>query len=117
MRLGGQLHAPAGLTPGITRYPLYRRLGRPQGRSGRVLKISPPQGFDPMRIDGNPAGIQNSYLSNRYASIERYLENKERGRSHVLACGSCLSLIYERNEMCLIAFCSVPSTRHVVRDS
>jgi len=30
-------------TPGKeTRYPLYRRLGGPQGRSGRVLKISPP---------------------------------------------------------------------------
>jgi hypothetical protein len=25
----------------------YRRLGRPQGRSGQVLKISPPPGFDP----------------------------------------------------------------------
>jgi hypothetical protein len=31
-------------------YPLYRRLGRPQGRSGRVLKISPPPGFDPRTI-------------------------------------------------------------------
>ena len=31
----------------MTRYPLYRRLGRPQGRSGRVRKISPPPGFDP----------------------------------------------------------------------
>jgi hypothetical protein len=29
-----------------TRYPLYRRLGWPQGWSGRVLKISPPPGFD-----------------------------------------------------------------------
>jgi hypothetical protein len=29
----------------FTRYPLYRRLGRPQGRSGLVLKISPPRGF------------------------------------------------------------------------
>jgi hypothetical protein len=29
-----------------TRYPLYRRLGGPQGRSGRVQKISPPPGFD-----------------------------------------------------------------------
>jgi hypothetical protein len=30
-------------TPGplYSRYPLYRRLGRPQGRSGRVWKISP----------------------------------------------------------------------------
>jgi hypothetical protein len=29
-----------------TQYPFYRRLGGPQGRSGRVLKISPPPGFD-----------------------------------------------------------------------
>jgi hypothetical protein len=30
--------------PGKTRYPLYRRLGGPQGRYRRVLKISPPPG-------------------------------------------------------------------------
>jgi hypothetical protein len=47
MGVGGQRHAPAALHPGMTRYPLYRRLGRPQGWSGRVLKISPPPGFDP----------------------------------------------------------------------
>ena len=47
MGVGGQLHAQAALPPGMTRYPLYRRLGRPQGRSGRVLKISPTPGFDP----------------------------------------------------------------------
>ena len=35
------------LSPGQTRYPLYRRLGGPQGRSGQVRKISPPPGFDP----------------------------------------------------------------------
>jgi hypothetical protein len=45
--MGGQRHAPAILPPGKIRYPLYRRLGGPQGRSGRVLKISPPPGFDP----------------------------------------------------------------------
>jgi hypothetical protein len=28
-----------------SRYPLYRRLGEPQGRSGRVRKISPPPGY------------------------------------------------------------------------
>jgi hypothetical protein len=44
--VGGQRHAPVALPPGMTRYPLYRRLGRPQGRSGRVLKISPPPEFD-----------------------------------------------------------------------
>ena len=32
-------------TPGKTLYPLYRRLGGPQGRSGQVRKISPPPGF------------------------------------------------------------------------
>ena len=47
MEVGGQRHAPAALPPGMIRYPLYRRLGRPQGRSGRVLKISPPPAFDP----------------------------------------------------------------------
>ena len=47
MGVGGQRHAPAALPP---RYPLYRRLGRPQGRSGRVRKISPPQGFDPRTV-------------------------------------------------------------------
>jgi hypothetical protein len=37
----------AALPAGRTRYPLYRRLGEPQGRSGHVQKISPPPGFDP----------------------------------------------------------------------
>ena len=35
------------LPPGKTRYPLYRRLGRHQDRSGQVRKIWPPPGFDP----------------------------------------------------------------------
>jgi len=45
--VGGQCHAPAALPPRKTRYPLHRRLGGPQGRSGRVRKISRPQGLDP----------------------------------------------------------------------
>ena len=45
--VGGQRHAPAALPPGKTRYPLYRRLGEPQGWSEKVLKISTPPGFDP----------------------------------------------------------------------
>ena len=31
-------------------YPLYRRLVGPQGRSGRVRKISSPPGFDPRTV-------------------------------------------------------------------
>ena len=50
MRVVGQRHAPADLPPGVTQYPLYRRLGGPQGRSGRVLKISLPPGFDPRTV-------------------------------------------------------------------
>jgi hypothetical protein len=46
----GQRHAPAALLPGKTRYPLDRRLGSPQGRSGRVRKNSPPPGFDPRTV-------------------------------------------------------------------
>jgi hypothetical protein len=33
MGVGGKRHAPAALLPGKTRYPLYGRLGGPQGRS------------------------------------------------------------------------------------
>ena len=47
MGVGGQRHAPAALPPRKTQYPLYRRLGGPQGRSGRVRKILPPPEFDP----------------------------------------------------------------------
>jgi hypothetical protein len=34
----------------ITRYPLYRRMGGPQCRPGRVRKISTPPGFDPRTV-------------------------------------------------------------------
>ena len=50
MEVGGQRHAPAGLPRWKTRYALYRRLGGPQDRSGRVQKISPPPGFDPRTV-------------------------------------------------------------------
>jgi len=39
--VGGQCHAPAALPPGKTRYPFYRRLGGPQGRSEQVRKSHP----------------------------------------------------------------------------
>jgi hypothetical protein len=57
--VGGQLHATAALPPGKeTRDPLYRRLGGPQGRSGRLRKISPPTGT---RSPGLPARIESLY--------------------------------------------------------
>jgi len=40
--VSGQQHAPAALyPPGKTRYPFYRRLGGPQGRSGRAENLVP----------------------------------------------------------------------------
>ena len=50
MGVGGQRQAPADLPPGKTRYPLYRRLGGLQGRSGQLRKISPLPGFDPRTV-------------------------------------------------------------------
>ena len=48
--VSGQRQAPAALPPGKTLYPVYRRLGGLQGRSGRVRKISRPPGFDPWAV-------------------------------------------------------------------
>ena len=45
------------LLPGKTRYPLYRRLGGPQGRSGQVQKISPPPGFDPRTVQSGSSVV------------------------------------------------------------
>jgi len=60
MRVGGQRHAPAALPPGRTRYPLYRGLGGPQGRAGRVRKISP-----------HPIGVRTSDRPARNKSLYR----------------------------------------------
>ena len=50
MGVGGQCHALSTLPPGKARYPLYRRLDGPQGWSGQVQKISPPQAFNPRTV-------------------------------------------------------------------
>ena len=56
--MGDQRHAPAALPSGKTWYPLYRRVGGPQGRSGRVRKISPPTGI---RSPDRPARSASLY--------------------------------------------------------
>ena len=58
MGAGGQRHPHAALPPGKTRYPLYRRLGGPQSRSGRVRKISPPTGI---RSPNRPVRVESLY--------------------------------------------------------
>jgi hypothetical protein len=54
----GQHHGPAALTAGKTRYPLYRRLRGPKGRSGRVQKITPPT---EIRSPDLPANSESPY--------------------------------------------------------
>ena len=51
------------LPPGKTRYPLFRRLGGPQGRSGQVRKISHPPGFDPRTV--HPVAIRYTDYATR----------------------------------------------------
>ena len=75
MWVGGQRHAPAALRPVKTRYPLYRRLGGLQGRSGLVRKISPsaPTGT---RSPDRPASSESLYWLSYPAHMFLYpLEN------------------------------------------
>jgi len=58
MGVRGQRNAPAALPPEKTRYPLYRRLGGPQGRSRRVRKILPSTGI---RSPDRPARSESLY--------------------------------------------------------
>ena len=50
MWVGGWRHTHASLPPEMTPYPLYRKLGSPQGRSEQVRKILPVMEFDPRAI-------------------------------------------------------------------
>ena len=57
---------------GKTRYPLYRRLGGPQGRSGQVRKISPPPGFDPRTVQ--PVASRYTDYATRHTLIACVIE-------------------------------------------
>jgi len=62
--VGGQGNAPAALPPGMNRYPLYRRLGGPQGRYGRAENLAHtgiryPERSAQWRTDGG-LGVQTS---------------------------------------------------------
>ena len=64
------------LPAGKTRYPLYRRLGGPRGRSGRVRKISPPPEFDPRTVQP-VASRYNDYATRPKMGRDRdILQNK-----------------------------------------
>jgi hypothetical protein len=56
--MGGQRHAPAALPLGKNRYPLHRRLGGPQNRSGQMRKIFTHTGI---RSPDRPARSESLY--------------------------------------------------------
>jgi hypothetical protein len=105
MRVGGQLHAPAALPPGKeTRYPLYRRLGRPQGRSGRLRKILPPPGFDPRTVQP---------VASRYTDRAIPAHNNISVVIIIVVVFSVISFVYAMHLLicadCIIDFCTVKS--------
>jgi len=67
MGVGVQSHASASLPPGKIRYPLYRMLGGPKGRSGQVRKISLSAGY---RSPDHPA-------RSLYADWANWARNKD----------------------------------------
>jgi hypothetical protein len=78
MGVDGQRHAPAVLPPGKTRYPLYKKLGGPQGRSGQVRKISPPPGFDPRTVQP----VASHYTN--YAILAHYIYTHTHTHTHII---------------------------------
>ena len=110
----GQRHATADLPPGKTRYPLYRRLGGPQGRTGQVGKISPPPGFDPRTVQpvasrythwATPAQSRFHNTEPEYCLVSNTgysSQNKTKTTQQISAlyyahCGTYGSLIYTTN--------------------
>jgi hypothetical protein len=101
--VGGQHHAPAALPLGKTRYPLYRRLGGPQDRSGRVRKISPPTGI---RSPDRPVRSQSLYRLS-YPGLHSFMNQRSldsavsplnrlrawRSQARIPACTRGLSLV------------------------
>jgi hypothetical protein len=73
MGVGDQRRAPAALPPGKTRYPLYRRLAGPQGRSGRVRKISSPPVFDPRTVQSVASRYTDCAIPARGVSVVEVL--------------------------------------------
>jgi hypothetical protein len=73
------------LLPEKTRYPLYRRLGGPQGRFGHVRKIWPSPGFDPRTVQ--PVASRYTDYTNR--PTELFIDALLLYRNITSVCGNC----------------------------
>ena len=85
-----KIHGEVGRAKDLSA-PLYRRLGGPQGRSGRVRKILPPPGFDAQTAQpvGNhstdwtiPAPFLNVWGPSIFHTAVRFIQHWK----HVNAC-------------------------------
>ena len=76
---GWSTPTPGRFTPGKqTRYPLYRKLSGPQGRSGRVRKNSPPPGFEPPTFQPVENALSRPPKAGWYQGTVPYLQNSWR---------------------------------------
>jgi len=96
---GSALRSGRSLLLGKTRYPLYRRLGGPQGRSGQVRKISPPPGFDPRTVQSVASRYTDYATRLTRISEDIILETK---RKMCFVCGVAL-LYYDNFEAVRLA--------------
>jgi hypothetical protein len=107
--VGGQRHNSAAIPPGKTRYPMYRGLGGPQGRSGRMRKISPPPGFGPRSFQP----VASRYIEYAIPALQRpsYPLCVVRRFSTLLLASSSLtcelSLVYVRISRYYHCFCVI----------
>ena len=67
------------LPPGNTRYPLYRRLGDPQSRSGHLRKISPQPGFNPQTVQ-SVASCYTDYATRPTSITQRHFQMTQLAR-------------------------------------
>jgi len=70
---GSESHPGRSLPPEKTLYPLYWRLGGPQGRSGQVKKISPPSEFDHRTVQ--PVASRYTDWATRPSPVPKPTEN------------------------------------------
>ena len=93
---------PGRFTPGKqTRYPLYRRLGGPKGRSGRVRKISPHResipGTSPQQAD-IPTEISRSIEGSRHNCNKNCNHHHHHHHCHAF---NLFPLIFATNTKCI----------------
>ena len=72
MAVDGQRHCLVALNRKYTRYPFYRRLSGPQGRSGHLRNIPPPPGFDTRATQPIASRCTDSYPDPHLKNVDNF---------------------------------------------